>query len=120
MLAQAAAVLPGPGGARLALAGLQSSAGGFTLRVLLAEGRLPPPRITLRLQYAEALSWQAADSSGRRHIGSLQGGDADRGQLFVRFSTPLDPSAVSAEIWVTGDGRDVKVTVPLSWTRAAG
>jgi hypothetical protein len=119
--ASAAVVMPELGGVRFALAGLQSSPGGFTLRVLVAEGQLPQARMTLGMRYAEPFSWQAVDDAGRSHVGSAEGWDREdgAGELFVRFSTPLDPSAGWLEICVADDHEGVRVEVPLSWVEGS-
>lgn len=109
-----AVVLPELGGVRLALAGLQSSPGGFTLRVLIVDGQLPQPRMTLGMRHAEPFTWWAVDNAGRSHAGSAEGWDDDNepGHLRVRFRTPLSPSATSLGILVTGDTGSIRVTVP--------
>ena len=103
-----AADLPAIGGARFALAGLRSAAGGATLHVM-ASGWEPAGHRWLVRGTGPAgrpvdlsLSWRARDSTGRWHLvtGMVWGSAAQtRGMIKMYLTPPLHPAA-------TGPRRD--------------
>jgi hypothetical protein len=123
-VAPLAAGLPEISGARFALAGLRSSAGGATLHVM-ASGWEPqgqgwpvhgngPGDSPLDL----SLSWRARDSTGRWHlVRGMSWGPASqtRGMIKMYLTPPLHPAATALEVIVTGPQSRVRATVPLRW-----
>ncbi|HEX9359283.1 MAG TPA: hypothetical protein VF933_36415, partial [Streptosporangiaceae bacterium] len=123
-----AADLPEIDGARVALAGLRSSADGATLHVMasgweprghgwLVHGSGPddtPPGLSL--------SWRARDSTGRWHLVSgMSWGAASqtRGMIKMYLTPPLHPAATALDVFVTGPRHRVRATVPLRWAGGA-
>ncbi len=121
-----AADLPEIDGARFALAGLRSAAGGVTLHVMASgweprghgwlvrgsgPGGTPPDR---------DLSWRARDSTGRWHLVSgLSWGASSqtRGMIKMYLTPPLHPAATALDVFVTGPRHQIQATVPLRWAR---
>jgi hypothetical protein len=127
-LAAAGALGPDVAWARVALAGLRSSAGGATLHVMssgweprghgwLVHGSGPgdiPPGLPL--------SWRARDSTGRWHLVSgMSWGAASqaRGMIKMYLTPPLHPAATALDVFVTGPHHQVRATVPLRWAGGA-
>lgn len=111
--AAAAAVLPPIGGARFALAGLESAAASFTVHGL-AWGWQPGP-----FDLAGRHSWWACDDTGRWHLARATAGRfGDQVNLDLEFVPPLPPAARSVEIILLGQSGHAAITVLLDWQGA--
>ncbi|MGO9219849.1 MAG: hypothetical protein ACLP5E_19125 [Streptosporangiaceae bacterium] len=123
-----AADLPAIGGARFALAGLRSAAGGATLHVM-ASGWEPASHRWLVRGTGPAgrpadvsLSWRARDSTGRWHlVTGMVWAPADQaiGMIKMHLTPPLHPAATALDVIVTGPDRQIRATVPLGWAAGA-
>jgi hypothetical protein len=116
-----AVTLPEVDGARLALAGLRSSAADATLHVMASgwephgPGWLRHGTTSLGAHPPGPLSWHARDSTGRWHLVSGVNWGSRQGMIQIRLTPPLHPAASWLEVIVTATHSKVRVTVPLDW-----
>jgi hypothetical protein len=110
-VAAVAAVLPEVGGARFAVAGLDSVAGSATLHAVGWGWEPPLPGLG-----QQRYTWWARDDQGRWHLARTPGGDRSGVvDLLVEFGPALHPDARSLELIVRGWAGQAAVTLPLRW-----